>query len=64
MLGDVLNADYSRRVGGARKSWLYGALREPVQNSVKRSQGVDSVRNPPFPQRFASRTLQFMNNPG
>ncbi len=39
-------------------------LREPVQNSEKRIQGFDSVRNPPFPQRFASRTLQLMNNPG
>ena len=42
----------------------YGALREPVQNSDKRSQGFDSVRNPPFPQRFAPRTLHFLENSG
>ena len=35
-----------------------GALREPVQNIGKRSQGFDSVRNPPFPGRFAPRTLR------
>ena len=46
------------RVGGARKSGIDGALREPVQSSETRYQGFDSVRNPPFPQRFASRTLQ------
>ena len=32
------------RVGGARKSLLYGALREPVQNSLTREQKFDSVR--------------------
>ena len=48
-----------RRVGGARKSLAYGALREPVQNSVKRSQQFDSVRNPPFPGvvRFTHPTV-------
>ena len=35
-----------------------GALREPVQNIGERSQGFDSVRNPPFPGRFAPRTLR------
>ncbi len=45
------------RVGGARKSLVDGALREPVQDCGKRSQAFDSVRNPPFPLRFASRTL-------
>ena len=35
-----------------------GALREPVQNIGKRFQGFDSVRNPPFPGRFAPRTLR------
>jgi hypothetical protein len=53
-----------RRVGGARKSLRNGALREPVRNNETRFQGLDSVRNPPFPYRFASRTLQFVNNPG
>ena len=53
-----------RRVGGARKLRLYGAFREPVQNSDTRFQGFDSATmgtwcpNPPFPQRFTSRTLQ------
>ena len=47
-----------RRVGGARRSPLDGALREPVENKEQRSQGCDSVRNPPFLRRFASRTLQ------
>ena len=28
------------------------------------SPGFGSVRNPPFPMGFASRTLQFVNNPG
>ena len=41
-----------------------GALREPVQNSVTRSQGFDSVRNPPFPQRFAPRTLRLGRSVG
>ena len=50
------------RVGGARKPRLYGALREPVQNSDTRFQRFDSATmgtwcpNPPFSQRFASRT--------
>ncbi len=52
------------RVGEARMSFVHGALREPVQNSVPCFPGFDSVRNPPFPLRFAPRTLQFMNNPG
>ena len=39
----------------------HGALCEPVQNSDKRSQGFDSVRNPPFPPRFAPRTLRSSN---
>ena len=56
------------RVGEARKSLPCGALREPVQNRVKRNQGFGSVRNPPFSRRFAPRTaprtLQSMNNPG
>ena len=51
-----------RRVGGARKSCIDGALREPVKNSVECFQGFGSVRNPPCPQRFASRTLQFTRN--
>ncbi len=46
------------RVGAAQKSSADGALRDPVQNSDTRYQAFDSVRNPPFPQRFASRTLQ------
>ena len=33
-------------------------------NSVTRYQGFNSVRNPPFSQRFAPRTLRAMNNPG
>ena len=58
------SAEYSCRVGGARKSRLFGALREPVQNSVNRYQGFGSATmstwcpNPPFFQRFAPRTLQ------
>ena len=52
------------RVGGARRSPANGALREPVHKSGRCFQGFDSVRNPPLFQRFASRTLQFMNNPG
>ena len=51
----------SRRVGGARNALVDGALREPVQNRETRSQGFDSVRNPPFPPRFASRTLQALS---
>ena len=47
-----------RRVGEARKSTRDGALREPIQDSDQRSQGIDSVRNPPDAQRFAPRTLQ------
>jgi hypothetical protein len=47
-----------RRVGGTRKSVEDGALREPVESSDQRSQGFDSVRNPPFSQRSAARTLQ------
>ena len=35
----------------------HGALREPVENSYTRFQGLESVRNPPFSQRFAPRTL-------
>ncbi len=46
----------SGRVGGARK--IDGALREPAQSGETRSQGFDSVRNPPSSQRFAPRTLQ------
>ena len=58
------------RVGGARKSCLYGVLREPVQKNQKRSQGFDSATmgtwcpNPPFSRRFSPRTLQFTNCPG
>ena len=52
-----------RKVGGARKPLLYGALREPVQNRVKCHQGFGSVRNPPFSPRFAPHALQFMNYP-
>ena len=50
------------RVGGARGSFRDGALREPVRNSDKRSQGFDSATmgtwcpNPPFSERFAPRT--------
>ena len=54
----VLTRISHRRVGGARKSLLYGALREPVQNCLTCIQGFDSVRNPPFSQRFAPRTLR------
>jgi tetratricopeptide (TPR) repeat protein len=35
-----------------------GALRQPIQNSDDRLQRSDSVRNPPFSQRFAPRALQ------
>ena len=45
------------RVGEARKP-ANGALREPVRNCATRFQGFDSVRNPPFSRRFASRTLR------
>ena len=54
----------SSRVGEARKPLVDGALCEPAQASDMRSQGVDSATmgtrcpNPPFSQRFASRTLQ------
>ncbi len=53
-----------RRVGGARNSQLCGALREPVQNSERHHQGFDSVRNPPFPRRFAPRTLRVHEQSG
>ena len=46
------------RVGGARKLPGDGALREPVETTASRYEGLDSVRNPPFPLRFASRTLR------
>ena len=49
-------ADY--RVGGARNLCLDGALRKPPQKTDTRFQGFGAVRNPPFPPRFASRTLQ------
>ena len=49
-----------RRVGGARESMSDGALREPVQDNDERSQGFDPVRNPPFSQRFAPRTLRLL----
>ena len=55
---DALTRISHRRVGGARKSQLYGALREPIQNNLTCYQGFNSVRNPPFTPRFASRTLQ------
>jgi hypothetical protein len=51
---------------GATVGWVKhgpsrnGALREPVQNSDTGSEGIDSVRNPPFPARFASRTLRLL----
>ena len=51
-----------RRVGRAR-SPRTGALREPVPNWDKCSRGFDSVRNPPFPGRFASRTLHLLLPP-
>jgi 4-amino-4-deoxy-L-arabinose transferase-like glycosyltransferase len=47
-----------RKVGGARTPPIHGTLREPVEDSEKRLQGFDSARNPPFPQRLASRALQ------
>ena len=52
------------RVGGARKPHGHGALREPVGNCGKRFQGFESVRNPPFFQRFASRTLPLERDHG
>ncbi len=51
-------------VGLVKHGRLRGALREPVQNSVRLYKGFNSVRNPPFSQRLAPRTLQFTNNPG
>ena len=53
-----------RRVSGARKPEADGALREPAETTANRCEGLHSVRNPPFVLRFASRTLQFVNNPG
>jgi len=35
-----------------------GALRERIWSSGKCCQRLDFVRNPPFPGRFAPRTLQ------
>ena len=61
---DGLRRISHRRVGEARKSSLHGALREPIQNSSNRFQGLDSATmgtwcpNPPVSQRFTSRTLQ------
>ena len=51
--------------GGARKSLVDGALRESTKKArcgVARC--VTPVRNPPFPRRFASRTLQPVDNRG
>ena len=48
---------FRRRVGEARQHRLDGALRKPVEISMKRGDGFRSVRNPPFSARFAPRTL-------
>ncbi len=57
MKRDFASTPTHRRMGGARKSSLNRALREPVENNAEPSSRFDSVRNPPSCRRFASRTL-------
>lgn len=44
-------------MSGARKPLLRGALREPIWNRERRFQGFDTLRNPPFAEGFAPRSL-------